>query len=713
MATAPITIKKVAAYADGISANSLFSLGKYRDIVWAVALFLLFDLGVLLVNFATSYQISEDALGINLAGRQRMLSQRSAKALLVVETAHSQGMPAPQDLAELRNAVALFDATLNGFQSGATVPSGNGQPVYLKAAEGTDAVLAVQQAQALWTPFRQALAPVLNGQPSADQLRTASAYAQAHNLALLEQMNRLTTALEARASQRATTLRQVQTAGIVLALLNFVFILFKFLRRLRRLDAGIEAVTRENQEILASVREGLFLITPDFRLGSQMSQSAPQLLGRPLQPGDDFFTLLASLVDGPALHDARNYVALLFAPHIKQALVQDINPLREVHTQVINRLGQAVPRTLALHFNRVHTGAAIAHVLVTVQDISDRSQLQAQLQAERQRAQTEIALLLAACAADPALLRQFVARSEAALLETNDLLRGGAQNKPALRQALDQAARRIHALKGDAGALGLDLLVHQAHAFETALLQALNHTRDDSGDPLLALPQPLEALLHRMAALKSLAGLPRGGDQTGGSLNAALERLAQDCASAHGKRVATRVQLEALAQLPPAAAELVREIGTQLIRNAVVHGIETPATRQAGGKAAAGRVELGLVRRGTNDGTDHATQLGTEWTLRVHDDGRGLSPAPIRQKLLDLGWYTALQLDSFDERQIVGHIFKPGFSTAEASGVQAGLHAGRGIGLDLVHSHVQRLGGRLTLASTPGQFTEISIRFDA
>ena len=65
--------------------GGLASLGKYREIIIAVALFLLFDLGVLVLNFYTSFQIAEDALGVNLSGRQRMLSQRTAKALLATE----------------------------------------------------------------------------------------------------------------------------------------------------------------------------------------------------------------------------------------------------------------------------------------------------------------------------------------------------------------------------------------------------------------------------------------------------------------------------------------------------------------------------------------------------------------------------------------------------------------------------------------------------
>ena len=86
-----------------------FNVGKYREIIFAVALFLLFDLGVLVLNFYTSFQIAEDAVGINLAGRQRMLSQRTAKALLEVEAAKLKDLPQTQALEELKLATNLFD----------------------------------------------------------------------------------------------------------------------------------------------------------------------------------------------------------------------------------------------------------------------------------------------------------------------------------------------------------------------------------------------------------------------------------------------------------------------------------------------------------------------------------------------------------------------------------------------------------------------------
>lgn len=681
-------------------------LGKYREIIIAVAFFLLFDLGVLVLNFYTSFQIGQDAVGINLSGRQRMLSQRTAKALLAFEGATVRNEPTIAELDELRTAVKLFDTTLKGFQTGATVPGGDGKPVFLAAAEGDRAADILARAQSIWTPYQERLAPVLAGQPSPNDLNAAVTYARANNLKLLGLMNDLTSALEAVASQRANTLRMVQTGGIVLALLNFAFILFKFLRRLRTSDALVEAANEENREILTSVREGLFLITPEFQLGSQLSESVHQMFGRKVQPGEDFFALLQPLVSGKDLEDARGYVELLFAPHVKEALVQGINPLSEVAITLRGRRGQDEAHYLSFQFNRVHQeGGGIRHLLVTVQDVTERMSLQAQIQQDRQRAQHEFAMLLKAFNAEPGMLRQFVQRAEGHLLEVNDILRStsAAQSEPAIVKAIDNAARRVHALKGDAAMLGLDSLTSQAHQFESEL-QRIRHSGGSSsalGDAMLALPMQLEDLLGKVASLKNLADMRReagGHDALGGrSINEAVSDLAQQVAQDSGKRVAPTVRLGAVTDLPPHRQDLVREVAVQLVRNAVAHGIESPASRQASGKPAEGQIQVVL------------SPHDSEWQLTVRDDGAGIGAARVRQKLLELGWYDEVQLDSFSERQLMEQIFKPGFSTA----TELSLHAGRGAGLDVVMAAVQQLGGRLRLTSTPGVFTEFRIRFDA
>jgi signal transduction histidine kinase len=682
-----------------------FAFGKYREIIIAVGFFLLFDLGVLVLNFYTSFKIDQDTVAINLAGRQRYVSQRIARTLLELDAARVAGAPfKPETLAELRNGTKLWQASHTAFKEGGTVPGGDGKPVFLEAvtsARGRELEAAMD---VIWKPYFEKLQPLLSDGFSPEALAGALAYSQANNIRLLNTANDFVTETQAIGASRASVLRMVQTGGIVLALLNFAFILFKFLRRLQTSDAAIEAANEENREILQSVREGLFLITPEFRLGSQLSQSAHALFGRRLSTGENFFSLLAPLLSDKALTDAQDYVQLLFAPHVKEALVQGINPLSEVEVVMKNRLGQSVARHLSFHFNRVQEGGRVQHLLVTVQDISARIELERKLHAERQRSQKEFAMLLSAVDADPALLRQFVTRAEQRLLEVNDLLRSTstAHCEAAVLKRIDDARRHVHAVKGDAATLGLDTIASQAHVFEDELdrVRQGGAAGGDLGNALLALPLPLEELLGKVSALKSLTGLQRPAVDAGGApdaINGMLAKLATEVARDQGKQVQPVVAMGSLADLEGAPADLVREIAVQLLRNAVAHGVEPPAQRAAAGKPAAGKVQVQLARG------------ETEWILSVRDDGAGLSAARIRQKLLDLGWYTARQLESFDDRQIVSHIFKPGFSTANG----VGMHAGRGVGLDVVHANVQKLGARMMLGSTPGEYTEFKIRFAA
>jgi two-component system chemotaxis sensor kinase CheA len=685
------------------STRAPISLGKYREIIIAVGFFLLFDLAVLVLNFYVSFQIAEDAVSINLAGRQRMLTQRLSKALYASELAVASGplTPALQD--ELQLASRLFDSTLQGFRHGAQVTGGDGRAVYLPPAAGPKSADILARALAVWEPWRRTLDPLREAGTSAQPayVKAAADYARANNLALLGLMNELTTDLEAAASQRASTLRMVQTGGIVLALLNFLFILFKFIRRLRQSDAAAEQASEETQEILSVVREGLFLLTPEMKLGTQVSHSAAGMFGHEVQAGDDFLAMLAPLVSEKTLDDARGYIELLFTPHVKEDLVQSINPLTDVELSLVDALGQRRPRFLSLHFNRVLEGRAVKHLLVTVQDVSTRIELEKKLEGEQRRAQREFDLLVKAFEADPAALRSFVDRAEASLLEVNDLLRqvDGSADPRQMRRTVDTIYRHVHAIKGEAAMLSLDLLSSTAHEFESQL-QGARESATVNGEALLALPLPLEELLTRLQALKRSVLRERAepADATAPStevlsqqLSALVARIAND--TAKPARLSTR--LDALASLPARMRDSLTQIALQLVRNAVVHGVEDATTRVAHGKPAEACIEVEFSR-------DEADQLH----LLVRDDGAGINPERVRARLIGLGWFNEAQLAEMSTSQIVAQVFKPGFSTIDATDE----HAGRGVGLDIVANEVRRLGARLLVSSRAQQGTSFRVK---
>jgi chemotaxis protein histidine kinase CheA/ActR/RegA family two-component response regulator len=133
---------------------------------------------------------------------------------------------------------------------------------------------------------------------------------------------------------------------------------------------------------------------------------------------------------------------------------------------------------------------------------------------------------------------------------------------------------------------------------------------------------------------------------------------------------------------------------THLVTNALMHGMESPEVRTQVGKSAKGRIEV------------RAYHQGNQTLIAVSDDGRGLDAARIREKAIERGLITAEESQKMSDVELYPLIFMPGFSTAP----QVTEIAGRGVGLDVVQSHLTRMRGTITIDSRQGQGTTFTIR---
>lgn len=703
--------------------NSQRFLGKYREIIVAVAFFLVFDLAVLVLNFYVSYKISESAVEINMAGRQRMLSQRMTKELLIGLQNQQQLQDVNASIEQVHKSALIFNQTLQAFRQGGDVPSTDKQQlIFLKATTIPAAQEILGKADILWQPLLQRILAIKQSNEDmkalfkthlldADQaqdknserelaLESAVRYAQVYNLDLLDLMNQLTNQLESAANQRANTLRQVQTAGIVLALLNFGFILFKFIRRLLDNDQKVEQAQQETSEILGTVREGLFLLGQDFLIGSQHSASLSTILGKPIRAGDDLRNLLATMVSPEALKSATEYIDLLLGDRVKEALVQDLNPLIKLPVQLTDAKGHIRERYLSLYFNRVVKDGKILHLLVTVFDVTTQVHLEQELAAAKQKAKAGMDVVLDLLKVNPSSLKQYLNRAEQELLEINDRLRTIESGRD-YRQAIDQIFRKTHALKGDAAALGLEIFEELAQKFEDVLSEVRTKTTV-LGSDLLALPLPLDDFLQRISQVRQLS--QRLSDLQSAfsepnqpALVENMTTLAQRIAGDHDKQIELKTDLALMEQLPVEIRNGLNDIALQLLRNAIVHGIETSRERLEWNKSEVGRIEILLKQR------EH------EYEFVLRDDGRGLIADDIRAELIRRGLYTEAQLNELDENQIIMKIFDPGFTTAD----QVSRDAGHGVGLDVVKHMIGELGARLNIATEKYVYTQFSISFPA
>ncbi|OWQ87716.1 hypothetical protein CDN99_17650 [Roseateles aquatilis] len=175
------------------------------------------------------------------------------------------------------------------------------------------------------------------------------------------------------------------------------------------------------------------------------------------------------------------------------------------------------------------------------------------------------------------------------------------------------------------------------------------------------------------------------------SLGERLHRVVRQAARESGKQAQLEIRGGGV-ELDRAVLERLTGAFEHLLRNSVVHGIEPPQQRQDAGKAAAGRIVLSLH------------QEGNEIQVRFADDGAGLNLERIRARGQSQG---LIQPDQdLSDAQLMDLIFEPGFSTAEALTEMAG----RGVGMDVVRSEVNTLGGYVLTASTPGQGASFELR---
>jgi two-component system, chemotaxis family, sensor kinase CheA len=140
--------------------------------------------------------------------------------------------------------------------------------------------------------------------------------------------------------------------------------------------------------------------------------------------------------------------------------------------------------------------------------------------------------------------------------------------------------------------------------------------------------------------------------------------------------------------------ELIKDPLTHMVRNSADHGIETPAERRAAGKPAKGTISL------------NAYHEGGHIMIEIADDGRGLDVERIGAKALASGLVTEGELQAMSPQQIQQFIFRPGFSTAG----QVTNVSGRGVGMDVVRSNIERIGGTIELNAQAGRSTRFTVK---
>lgn len=750
--------------------RSVFS--KYRKIIFAVILFMVADAIVIGINFYNTFKADESAVSINLSGRQRMMSQRMTKALLTLNIAMNAGdvENIKTSLKELTLTVRRFDRTLMGFRDGAMVTGGDDNPTYLVQVETDKSRQFVAETYVIWKPYMERLKPLLNSDRDSfsdrylnatelkdparledakkkfqaeetftdeefrrklehitnnpdqfkEEIKAAADFAlepnpthsePQNNRAVLKLMNALTTDLEHVANRRAAILRIVLVVGIVFALINFSYTVIISIRDLMAGDRKLSEARQETAEILATVREGLFLLDKNKKMGTQFSESLPDILRRDIMPESGFLPHLEAIAPRNVYEAAVDYIDLLLGDRVKEALVASLNPLINVPILATDLRGNTQTRYLSFFFNRVLSEEQrISHLLVTVQDVTDKVVLTQQLEQAKNLAKIEVETLLRLASSDFEALQRFIDNVEKSLSQINEKLSAPHDDARDCLHTLNYIMRIVHGIKGEAAVLGIEALESYAHSCEEEMVAMREDEQTLTGDQMLRVAVLLEGFYQRHSSLAQIIarlgnalgktlpsdGMPDDGRSQKHPFADHIAALAQRIASDRGKQIEVSCQFERFFSLPKATTKELQDVSIQLVRNALTHGIETPDERALHNKPPTGALSLWCEYLGHG-----------QYTFTVRDDGCGIVPDRLRQHFVKKRIMTAEEANALSDQEIANRIFQPGISTADVPDQDSG----HGIGLDAVLEKVRGMGGYMLVKSRPNQFTEFNIQF--
>lgn len=217
------------------------------------------------------------------------------------------------------------------------------------------------------------------------------------------------------------------------------------------------------------------------------------------------------------------------------------------------------------------------------------------------------------------------------------------------------------------------------------LLQMVRHHEDSE------FKVPLQRLSHVTTDLQE--GVMKTRMQPIGNAWNKLPRIIRDLGNDLGKKIELKM-LGADTELDRQVLEMIKDPLTHMVRNSGDHGLEGPEDRVKAGKPETGTVTL------------NAYHEGGHIIIEIADDGRGINIGKVKEKIVTNGLATEAELENYSDQQIQQFIFKAGFSTAE----KVTNVSGRGVGMDVVRTNIEKIGGQIELRSEEGKGSTFIIK---
>jgi len=458
------------------------------------------------------------------------------------------------------------------------------------------------------------------------------------------------------------------------------------------LDTCTKIAQAERDEITVmkdSLKIGLFFMDKNFIIQPQYSRYLEEMLSEEELFGKSFIDLLSTSFNEKELGNIQDYFNMVFNRTLDQEMLNNINPLAEFNYANAETKNQKV---FQCEFTIIKQAREEEFILVTMYDITAETELQRRLAEEEGRRQEEMKSVFELIQVEPRVFDDFLEDAEYEFDNINDILRN---DKLSAHEALVEIYQSIHAIKSNAVILGLNTFGDKAHNLESKI-KKLREYKEPPFSDMLNLNMDIDKLsrekdgfkttIEKLNSFKNGQSSKKHGQSRYvlvESLTKTINKISKDTEKKI-KFIVDEIDDEALDKGP---RRIIKETLLQLARNSVVHGIEMPKDRVENGKKETGVIRLSIK---ISSGQIH---------IKLADDGCGINCQKIAEKALRLNLIKLK--DANEKKLLLKLIFSAGFSTAE----NEGIHAGRGIGLSLVHDRVRSAKGKIKVQTKTGKGT--------
>jgi GAF domain-containing protein/HPt (histidine-containing phosphotransfer) domain-containing protein len=467
-------------------------------------------------------------------------------------------------------------------------------------------------------------------------------------------------------------------------------------KRLKERNDDLSRVKKDTDNILNNLKDGLFLITNDLKIGSQYSAALSEIFEEDSLAGKSIINYMRNKVPRKILSTLKDYLTLSFDHSIDGASLQMLNPLSQIRMDFRNGKTKDHSKYLTFDFRRIYNNDTISDIIVSVNDVTEQVSLAKNLEESKEQSKKQMEWLFTILNVDSQMLEEFMKSSDEEIMTIKELI-----EKRLIQESTDGIYRSVHLIKGNASMLGINFLAELAHILEESLV-LLRGSKSGKREIQQKLINQLEEFFGVFDQVKNL--IERIGNfhaqfrptrkHESDMLFKSISNLIKTLCTKYKKEAQLDHSEYDSSIVPPHHRLFIRDILVQLTRNAIFHGIERKKERVQKKKAVNGCIHI-------------ANSLNDKYfKISFHDDGRGLQMENIKNSAISLGTVKKSEINNWSKKRVIDLIFIPGLTTTENSDITAG----RGFGMDIIKNKIKNIGGTIAIETEADNFTKFTIK---